>query len=142
MVEVFLFSEKVELLKVHILFLALEEGTRVDDHVTLIIDYGVQLLCRHSEQISNLIGQAAEIPDVSYGHYQLNVSAALATHLLLGDFDTATVAHDTLIADTLVLAAVALVVLGRTKDALAEQAVALGLISAVVDGLRLQNLAE
>ena len=35
----------------------------------------------------------------------------------------------------------ALVVLHRTEDALAEQTVALGLVGAVVNGLRLQHLA-
>src|SRR5690606_12294524 len=45
-------------------------------------------------------------------------------------------------ADPLVLAAVALPVPGGTEDLLAEQTVALGLERAVVDGLRLLDLAE
>src|SRR5207253_4715060 len=44
-------------------------------------------------------------------------------------------------ADSLVLAAVALPVLRRTEDALAEETVTLGLERAVVDGLRLRHLA-
>ena len=59
----------------------------------------------------------------------------------LGDLDAAAVADLALIADALVLAAVALPVLGGTKNPLAEQAVALRLQGAVVDGLRLLDLA-
>ena len=56
-------------------------------------------------------------------------------------FSAALVAHHALEAGALVLAAVALPVLGRSEDALAVQAVALGLERAVVDGFRLADLA-
>src|SRR5262249_26343859 len=60
-----------------------------------------------------------------------------ASHL-----DTAALADDPLEADALVLAAVALPVASRSEDLLAEQAVLLRLQCAVVDGLRLLDLAE
>ncbi len=66
---------------------------------------------------------------------------ALAPHLLARDFDPAALADDALVADALVLAAVALPVLGRAEDTLAEQAVALRLERAVVDRLRLGHFA-
>jgi hypothetical protein len=69
------------------------------------------------------------------------VTHALAAHLLARDFDTAALADDALVADALVLAAVALPVLRRTEDALAEQTVTLRLERAVVDRLRLRYLA-
>ena len=47
----------------------------------------------------------------------------LAPHLAAGDFDTALIADDPLVADALILPAVALEVLLRPKDLLAEQAV-------------------
>ena len=72
---------------------------------------------------------------------QLDVAHALAAHLGAGDLDAAAVADLALVADLLVLAAVALPVLGGPEDALAEQAVALGLEGAVVDGLGLFDLA-
>ena len=75
------------------------------------------------------------------GHYQFDVSAALTTYLLLSNLNTASVADDTLVTDTLVLAAGTLVITCRTEDALSEQAVALWLVSTVVDGLRLCHLA-
>ena len=58
-----------------------------------------------------------------------------------GDLHAAAVADLALVADLLVLAAVALPVLGGSEDALAEQAVPLRLQGAVVDGLRLFDLA-
>src|SRR5688572_17257667 len=66
---------------------------------------------------------------------------AVAPHTRQGDLDAALLADDTLVFHALVLAAQALVVLDRPKDARAEQAVALGLEGAVVDGLRLLDLA-
>src|SRR5690606_34753408 len=59
-----------------------------------------------------------------------------------GDLNAALLADDALVLHALVLAAQAFVVLGRTKDTGAEQAVTLGLERAVVDGLRLLDLAE
>ena len=61
------------------------------------------------------------------GHYQFDMTRALAAYLLLGNLDTASVADDTLVAYALVLAAGALIVLGRTEDALAEESVTLWL---------------
>jgi hypothetical protein len=69
------------------------------------------------------------------------VTHPLAAYLLARHFDAAALADDALVADALVLAAVALPVLRRTEDALAEQTVALGLERAVVDRLRLRYLA-
>src|SRR5213075_1192171 len=84
---------------------------------------------------------ALEEPDVRDGRGQVDVAHALAAHLLPRHLDAAALADDALVADTLVLAAVALPVLGRTEDALAEEAVTLGLERAVIDGLRLRDLA-
>jgi len=55
---------------------------------------------------------------------------------------TALLADDPLVLHALVLAAQALVVLDRTKDARAEQSIAFGLERAVVDRLRLLYFAE
>ena len=82
---------------------------------------------------------ALEVPDVRYRRCQLDVAHALAADLGLGDLNAALVADLALEADLLVLAAVALPVLGRAKDTLAEQAVAFRLERAVVDGFGLFN---
>ena len=75
------------------------------------------------------------------GHYKLNMSGTLAAYFLFGYFNTATVADDAFVTDALVLSAVAFVVLGRTENAFAEQAVTLGFIGSVVDCFGLQHLA-
>jgi len=76
---------------------------------------------------------------MGHGHDQADVADALATHFLFGDFYPTTVTHDALITDTLVLATGTFKVLYGTEDALAEQSVAFGLVSAVVDRFGLQH---
>ena len=115
--------------------------TGVNHDVALIIDNSIEFLGRYSQKISNLVGQRTEIPDMCYGYYKANVTCTLATYLLLGNLDTATIADIAFVANALVLTAGTLVVLGRTEDALAEQTVALRLISTIVDGLWFGNLA-
>ena len=73
---------------------------------------------------------------------QLDMAHALAPDLGQRDLDAALLADDAVILHALVLAAQALVVLDRTEDAGAEQAVPLRLERAVVDRLRLLDLAE
>ena len=94
--------------------------TWIDDDVTLIIDDRVELLGRKTEQIANLVGQRAEIPEMGHGDHKLDVTATLATNLLLGNLNTASVAHDVAITDALVFTAMALIVLNGAKNALAE----------------------
>src|SRR5882757_697491 len=72
---------------------------------------------------------------------QFDMAHALAPDAAERHFDRALLADDALVLHALVLAAQALVVLDRPEDARAEQAVALGLEGAVVDGLRLLDLA-
>src|SRR5207248_10320549 len=92
------------------------------------------------EQVANPARDTLEEPDVRDGRGQVDVTHALAPHLLPRHLDAAALADDPLVADALVLAAIALPVLRRTEDALAEETVALGLERAVVDRLRLGDL--
>ena len=78
---------------------------------------------------------------MSNGNDKLNMSHTFTTHFLFGNLDTTTVTDNTLISDTLVFAAMALPITGGAEDALAEQAVTLGLVRTVVYGFRLGNLA-
>ena len=133
--EVFVFGEQVvdgELVG---------EGTGLYDDIALVVDDHVELLGGDAKKVAHLVGQGTEIADVCDGYDELDVSGAFATHFLFGHFHTATVADDAFIANALVLAAMALVVLGGTEDAFAEQAVALGLVGSVVDGFGLQHFA-
>ena len=76
-----------------------------------------------------------------YGGGEGNVSHSLAPYLRPGHFYAAAVADDPLVANLLVLSAVAFPVLGGAEDALAEESVFLRPQSAVVNGLRLGHLA-
>ena len=73
---------------------------------------------------------------------QFDMAHALATDAGQRHLDAALFADDALVLHPLVLAAKALVVLGRTEDTGAEQAVALRLEGPVVDGLGLLDLPE
>ena len=75
------------------------------------------------------------------GRRELDVAHALAAHLGQRDFHAALLADHAAVLHALVLAAQALVVLDRPEDRGAEQAVALGLERAVVDGLGLLHFA-
>ena len=115
-------------------------GREVDDLLELL---GLELLADLGahEQVGQPRPGAAQVPDVDDRRGQLDVAHALAPHLGPRDLDAAALADDALEADALVLAAVALPVLGRTEDLLAEESVLLGLERAVVDGLGLLDLA-
>ena len=115
-------------------------GGEVDDLLELL---GLELFLRldAGEQVGEPRAGAAQVPDVDHGSGQLDVTHAVATDLRAGHLDAAALADDALEADALVLAAVALPVAGRAEDLLAEEAVLLGTQRAVVDRLRLLDLA-
>ena len=101
----------------------------------------LELLGSHVEQVPDAARDALEEPDVADRSGEVDVAHALTAHLGPRHLDAAALADDALVADALVLAAVALPVLGRTEDALAEEAVLLRLERAVVDRLGLGDLA-
>ena len=112
-----------------------------DHHVGGEVDDLLEVLRRHVQQVAQARRDALEVPDVGDGRGELDVAHALATDGGLGDLHAAALAHDALEADALVLSARALPVAGGPEDLLSEEAVLLGLERAVVDGLRLLDLA-
>ena len=116
------------------------KNTRLDHYILLVVDNSIKLLGWHTEKVTNLVRERTEVPDVSHWYNKLDVTRTLTTNLLLCNLYTASVADDSLITDTLVLAAGALIVLGRTKNALAEETITLRLICSIINGLRLSNL--
>src|SRR5713101_8130836 len=72
---------------------------------------------------------------------QIDMAHPLAPDFRLNHFDTALLADHAAMAHALVLAAITLIVLGRSEDLRAEEAVAFGLEGPVVDRLRLLDLA-
>ena len=78
---------------------------------------------------------------MSDGDGEFDVSHAFATDFLFRYFDTATVADDTFVANAFVFAAMALPVASGAEDLLAEEAVALRLVCAIVDSLGFGDFA-
>ena len=111
----------------------------MDCNVFLIIDDGVEFLSRDTKQCSHLRRQRTEIPDMCYGNDEFDMTHTLSTHFLLCYFDTATLADDTFITDTFVLTTMALIVLSRTKDALAEETVTLRFVGTIVNRFRFEH---
>ena len=121
---------------------ALERGEAgVDDNVVGKIQDLFQHTRGQIQHQAHAAGDALEVPDVADRGGKLDMAHALTAHLALGDLDAAAVADLALIADLLVLAAVAFPVLGGSENAFAVQAVTLGLEGTVVDGLGLFDLA-
>ena len=114
---------------------------RVEDDVALAVEDLLEVLQRSCRGSSDARRQAFRNQMCATGVARLDVAQALAAHLRLDDLDAALFADDPPVLHALVLAAVALVVLDRTEDLRAEQAVALGLEGPVVDRLGLLHLA-
>src|SRR2546425_6574300 len=110
-------------------------------HVVRVVDHPLEIPQGHVEHVAHRGRQRLEEPDVRHRHGELDVAHPLAPHLRERDLHAAAVADHAAVADALVLAAVALPVLYRAEDALAEQPVPLRLERPVVDGLGLRDLA-
>src|SRR3546814_635661 len=113
-----------------------------EDDIGLEIKDALELLQLHVEEQVDAARQRLQEPDVRDRRGQFDMAHALAANLGHRDFDTALLADDALVFHALILAAQALIILDRAKDARAEQAVALGLERAIVDRLGLLDLAE
>src|SRR5215472_11775727 len=113
----------------------------LEDHVLLEVEDLLELAQRHVEELADAARQPLEEPHVRDRRRQLDVAHPLATHARARHLDAALVTDDARELHALVLAAGALVVLGRAEDSRAEQAVALRLERPVVDRLRLLHLA-
>ena len=120
----------------------LERGVaRLDDHPVLIVEDALELARRLVEEKPHARRAALEEPDVAHRNGELDVAHALAAHRRERHLDAAAVADHALVLDALVLAAGALPVLRRPEDLLAEEAVLLRTVRAVVDRLGVLHLA-
>ena len=113
----------------------------VDDHEGFEVQHALDFAQRHVEHEADARRQRLQEPDVRGRARELDVAHALTAHLGLRDFHAALLADHAAMLEALVLAAQALVVLHGSEDLGAEQAVAFRLERAVVDGLRLLDLA-
>ena len=112
------------------------------DDVVLEVDDLLQAGGLHGQQGAQPAGHGLEEPDVHHRGGQLDVAHPLAADAAVGDLHAAAVADHALVLHAAVLAAGALPVLLRAEDPLAEQAVLLRAVGAVVDRLRLLHFAE
>ena len=119
----------------------LSGGAGVGDDVHGKVQHLFQHPGRDIQNQAHPGGDPLKIPDMGNRRGQLDVAHTLSSHLGAGNLYAAAVADFTLIADPFILAAMALPVLGRSENALAEQAVPLGLQGSVIDGFRLLYLA-
>ena len=100
---ILIFGKEIELLNRNLL--VLRHHTWLNHDIALVIDYCIEFLGGNAKQITYLVRQRTEIPDVSHRHHKLDVSAALTANLLLCYLHAATVADVTLVTNALVLAA-------------------------------------
>src|SRR6195256_3967802 len=120
----------------------LERGEAgLENDVVFEIQNPLEILQRHVEQQTDAARQRLQEPDMRNRRRQFDMAHALAPDPRQRHFDRALLADDPLVLHALVLAAQALVILDRPKDARTEQAVTLGLERAVIDGLRLLDFA-
>ena len=112
-----------------------------ENDVALEIQDLFQLFQRHIDHQADAARQRFQEPDMRDRRGQLDMAHALAAHLGQRDFDAAFFADDAAELHPLVFAAEAFVVLDRTKNARAEQAVAFRLERTIIDGFRLLDLA-
>src|SRR5262249_34881346 len=87
-------------------------------------------------------GHRLEEPDVHHGGRQLDVPHPLAADAAVRHLDAAAVADHPLVLHAAVFAAGAFPVLLGAEDTLAEEAIPLGAVGAVVDRLGLLDFAE
>src|SRR5262249_44734505 len=114
----------------------------IDDDVVLKVDDLLEAGRFHVEQGAQSARHGLEEPDVHDGRGQLDVAHALAADAAVGDLDAAAVADHPLVLHAAVLAAGTLPVLLGPEDALAEQAVLLGTVRAVIDGFGFLDLTK
>ena len=115
--------------------------TRIDDDVRLKVEDLLDFFERHVEQRADPARQALEKPDVHHRRGELDMAHALAAHLGLDDLDATLLADHAAMAHALILAAIALVILGRPENFRAEEPVALGFEGSIIDRLGFFNLA-
>ncbi len=114
----------------------------VNDHVILEVDHLLQARGLHVEQVAQAARHRLEEPDMHHRGGKLDMAHPLAAHAAVSDLHAAAVADHPLVFHPAILAAGTFPVFLRAKDALAEEAVLFGTVSAVVDRLGLLDFAE
>ena len=130
---VLVFGEKLALFQAAVL--------GIGDNVLGKVQHFFQTPGRQVQDLAHPGRNALEVPDMGHRGRQFDVAHPFPANLGPGDFHAALITNLAFVALALILSAVALPVLGRSEDALAEQAAFLRFQSPVVDGFRLGDLA-
>ena len=115
--------------------------TRFQHHIAFEIENLLKLLQRHIHHQPDARRQGLQEPDMRNRARQFDMAHAFAAHLGQRHFHAAFFANDAAELHPLILAAKALIILDRAKDARAEKPIPLRLEGAVIDGFRLLDLA-
>ena len=129
------------------LFLQLFDGflagffvDRIDD-VLGEVEHVLEVTRRKIQQQAETAGDTLGEPDMAHRAGQPDVTHTLAANLGAGNLNAAFITDDTLVADSLVFAAVAFEIFGGAENSFAKKAVAFRLESSVVNRLRLGYVA-
>ena len=106
-----------------------------------IINHFLDFLSANAQQGGEAVGDRFGEPDVRHWTSQTDVAKPISSYAIARDFDTATLADNTLVLFFLVLAASAFVILDRAKDALTKEPVFSRLVGPVVESVRCFNFA-
>ncbi len=109
--------------------------------ITGEVDHLLNVGGRNAENKSDARRHAAEEPNVGNRNAKLNMTHAFTAHYSAGNFNSALLASNALVANTAILLAGTLVVLNRTENAFIEEAVLFRTLGAVVDGFGLGDFA-
>ena len=114
----------------------------IEHHIAVEINDLLDIAQGHVQQDRHITGDTFQIPNMGHRGRQLDKAHAVAPHPTFRNLNTATFADDATVPHPLVLPAMALPILGRSEDLLAEEPVHLGLEGAVVDRFWLGHLTN
>ena len=114
--------------------------TRIYYYVLLVINNRFQLLGLNPQQMPQFIRSRARIPYMRYRNDERDMASPLTANLLFSHLNSTTVAHNSLVTQTLILPAMALVILYGTKYLFTKQTITFGLIRAIIYCFWLRNL--
>ena len=131
---IFTLSKKLPLLEVSF--------SSINYNVSLEVQNLLKVTERKIKDVSDTAWKRLQEPYVRYWARKLDVPHTLTAYLRLNNLYTALLAHNATVTKSLVLTADTLVILNRSKNLSAEEAIALGLERSIVNRLWLRYLAK
>src|SRR3954464_12275527 len=101
-------------------------GAGINDHVIFVINYPLKIAGSHIKDQADTRRHALEEPDMTNRNSQLNVAHALPADSREGHFDTATIANNSTMFDSFILAAGTFPIFYRSENALTKKSAFFG----------------